>query len=117
MPGVVNTWLGAIFDNQAWFSQDEINRERGVVQEYHPPRGSSIVRVEVLGGRFLYAIRIHNDPSQGFNLCPADICQVEEPTITSTAAAGAEGTFGPVSMPAASVAKKPLKIKADDPPA
>jgi hypothetical protein len=35
------------------------------------------VRVEALEGRFLYAIRIYNDPSQGFNLCPADICQVD----------------------------------------
>jgi hypothetical protein len=51
--------------------------QTAVVQEYHPPRGSSIVRVEALDGRFLYAIRIHNDPSQGFNLCPADICQVD----------------------------------------
>ncbi len=47
-----------------------------IVQEYHPPRGGSIVRVEVLDDRFLYAIRIHNDPAGGFNLCPADICQV-----------------------------------------
>ena len=52
-----------------------------IVQEYHAPRDGSIVRVEVLDGQFLYAIRIFNDPSQGFNLCPADICQVpgEEP--------------------------------------
>jgi hypothetical protein len=46
-----------------------------LVQEYHPPRDGAIVRVEVLNGEFLYAIRIHNDPNQGFNLCPADICQ------------------------------------------
>ncbi len=48
-----------------------------IVQEYHPPRDSSIVRVEVLDDEFLYAIRIFNDPSDGFNLCPADICQVD----------------------------------------
>jgi len=47
-----------------------------LVQEYHPPRDGSIVRVEVLDGEFLYAIRIYNDPNDGFNLCPADICQV-----------------------------------------
>ena len=58
-----------------------------VVQDYHSPRGSSIVRVEVLDGRFLYAIRIHNDPRQGFNLCPPDICQVEETVITPPAPA------------------------------
>lgn len=47
-----------------------------LVQEYHAPRGGAIVRVEVLDGEVLYAIRIHNDPNQGFNLCPADICQM-----------------------------------------
>ena len=86
-----------------------------VVQEYHPPQGSSIVRVEVLDGRFLYAIRIHNDPSQGFNLCPADICQVEE-TPSGPPASAAEFAFCPVDAPATAVAKKPLKIEAADPP-
>src|SRR5215471_15236727 len=33
------------------------------------------VRVEVLDGRYLYAIRIVRDRDAGFNLCPADICQ------------------------------------------
>jgi D-alanine-D-alanine ligase-like ATP-grasp enzyme len=47
-----------------------------IVQEFHPPRGGSIVRVEALDNRFLYAIRIQTDPDQGFNICPADICQV-----------------------------------------
>lgn len=51
--------------------------QTALVQEYHPQRGGSIVRVECLDDKFLYAIRIHNDPSQGFNLCPADICQVD----------------------------------------
>jgi glutathione synthase/RimK-type ligase-like ATP-grasp enzyme len=47
-----------------------------LVQEYHPPRDGAIVRVEALENRFLYAIRIANDLSLGFNLCPADICDV-----------------------------------------
>ena len=46
-----------------------------ILQEYHPPREGSIVRVEGLDHAFLYAIRIWNDPVEGFNLCPADICQ------------------------------------------
>jgi len=50
----------------------------GIVQEYHPPIDGSIVRVEALDGEFLYAIRIQTDPDQSFNLCPADICQVED---------------------------------------
>ncbi len=45
-----------------------------LVQEFVPPRGGSIVRVEVVGGRFLYAIRIHLT-GESFNLCPADVCQ------------------------------------------
>jgi glutathione synthase/RimK-type ligase-like ATP-grasp enzyme len=57
-----------------------------LVQEYHPPRDGAIVRVEVLDGAYLYAIRIHNDPSQGFNLCPADICQTPDGAPTSTLA-------------------------------
>lgn len=48
----------------------------GLVQEYHPPRGGAIVRVEALDGRYLYAIRVPVNPTAGFNLCPADICAV-----------------------------------------
>ncbi|MEX2527467.1 MAG: hypothetical protein WEA09_07500 [Gemmatimonadota bacterium] len=44
-----------------------------LVQEFVAPRGNSIVRVEVVGGRFLYAIRIHLS-GESFNLCPADVC-------------------------------------------
>jgi glutathione synthase/RimK-type ligase-like ATP-grasp enzyme len=51
--------------------------QTALVQEYHPPVGGSIVRVEVLDGRFLYAIRVYPDPDAGFNLCPADICRID----------------------------------------
>src|SRR5450759_200780 len=47
-----------------------------LVQEFLPARDNSIVRVEVLNGQFLYAIRIWPDLTS-FNLCPADICQAE----------------------------------------
>jgi hypothetical protein len=47
-----------------------------LVQEYLPARGNSIIRVEVLNGEFLYAIRLHLDQSApSFNLCPADYCR------------------------------------------
>lgn len=46
-----------------------------LVQEFLPARGGHIVRVEVLGGRYLYAIKVYPNPEAGFNLCPADICQ------------------------------------------
>jgi biotin carboxylase len=45
-----------------------------LVQEYVPAESSRIVRVEVLNGRYLYAIRIYT-PGDSFNLCPADVCQ------------------------------------------
>ncbi|HET6780743.1 MAG TPA: hypothetical protein VFH67_01470 [bacterium] len=49
-----------------------------LVQEFLPARGDHIVRVEVLAGRFLYAIKVYPNFAAGFNLCPADICQPEE---------------------------------------
>jgi len=45
-----------------------------LVQEYVPAQDGRIVRVEVLDGRFLYAIRIYTT-GETFNLCPADVCQ------------------------------------------
>jgi RimK-like ATP-grasp domain len=45
-----------------------------LVQEYIPARGGHITRVETLGGRFLYAIKVFTT-GDTFNLCPADICQ------------------------------------------
>jgi len=45
-----------------------------LLQEYVPARGNHILRVEVLGGKFLYAIKVFIT-GDSFNLCPADICQ------------------------------------------
>jgi biotin carboxylase len=50
-----------------------------LVQEYVEAAEGAIVRVEVLDGRALYAIRIVRDVARDFNLCPADICQVPPP--------------------------------------
>ncbi len=46
-----------------------------LVQEYLPAEGNSIVRVEVLNGAFLYAIRLFLQGGD-FNLCPADYCRL-----------------------------------------
>ena len=46
-----------------------------LVQEQLPAEGDAIVRVEILGGRFLYAIRLLLMPGS-FNLCPADYCEL-----------------------------------------
>lgn len=48
-----------------------------LVQEFIPARDSSIVRVEVLNGRFLYAIKVHIT-GETFDLCPADICKTTD---------------------------------------
>jgi glutathione synthase/RimK-type ligase-like ATP-grasp enzyme len=45
-----------------------------LLQEFIPARGGYITRVETLGGKFLYAIRVYLT-GDTFNLCPADICQ------------------------------------------
>lgn len=49
-----------------------------LVQEFLESADGGIVRVEVLGGEYLYAIKIFRDLSAGFNLCPADICRTED---------------------------------------
>ena len=45
-----------------------------LVQQYIRAADRTITRVEFVGGRFLYAVRV--DTSLGFELCPADVCQV-----------------------------------------
>ena len=44
-----------------------------LIQDYVPPRGGTIVRVETLGGRFLYALEVESG-GDSFDLCPADAC-------------------------------------------
>jgi ribosomal protein S6-L-glutamate ligase RimK-like protein len=75
----------------------------GLVQEFLESEDGSSRRVEFLGGEYLYAIRIANEPGQDFNLCPADICQVQE---------SAEFDNCVVDAPA----KKQLRIEAFDAP-
>ena len=46
-----------------------------LIQDYIRPAEPFITRCEFVGGRFLYAVRV--DTSDGFELCPADACNVE----------------------------------------
>ncbi|MGI9426024.1 MAG: ATP-grasp domain-containing protein, partial [Hyphomicrobiaceae bacterium] len=46
-----------------------------LVQRYVQAPAPFITRVEFVGGKFLYAVRV--DTSDGFELCPADVCAVE----------------------------------------
>lgn len=54
-----------------------------LVQEYVPSDGQRIIRVETLNGRYLYAIALDSDGAT-FDLCPADACMVDKPTVTIT---------------------------------
>ena len=47
-----------------------------LVQEFVPKLDGHINRVETLNGKFLYAIKVYPE-GENFNLCPAEICQVE----------------------------------------
>jgi D-alanine-D-alanine ligase-like ATP-grasp enzyme len=75
-----------------------------LVQEYVTPADGRIVRVEVLDGRFLYAIRIYTT-GDTFNLCPADVCQ-------DVAGADLLRPACPVDAP-----KNNLRVEAYTPPA
>src|ERR1700749_622186 len=55
---------------QLGFGNDSV----ALVQEFIPARGGFITRVETLGGKYLYAIKVHLS-GETFDLCPADICQ------------------------------------------
>jgi hypothetical protein len=74
-----------------------------LVQEYVPAQDGRIVRVEVLDGKYLYAIRIYTT-GETFNLCPADICQGVDGAELARAAC-------PVDAP-----KNNLRVEAYTPP-
>jgi len=60
----------AVEENRLYFGIDST----ALVQEAFTARDAIITRVEVLGGKYLYAIQIHST-GESYNLCPADICQ------------------------------------------
>jgi len=47
-----------------------------LIQQYVAAPEPYITRVEFVGGAFLYAVRV--DTSQGFELCPADVCRIDD---------------------------------------
>jgi hypothetical protein len=58
-----------------------------LIQEYIQAPEPFITRVEFVGGKFLYAVRV--DTSLGFELCPADVCQVGDAFCPADAPAAA----------------------------
>lgn len=47
-----------------------------LIQQYIEAPKPFITRCEFIGGKFLYAVRV--DTSEGFELCPADACSIED---------------------------------------
>nr|WP_302328441.1 alpha-L-glutamate ligase [Salirhabdus salicampi] len=47
-----------------------------LIQEYIESPESYITRCEFVGGKFVYAVRV--DTSEGFELCPADACTIDD---------------------------------------
>ena len=77
--------------------------QTALVQEFVPARDGHITRVETLGGKYLYAIKVFTT-GESFNLCPADICQTTDGVeLTRTAC--------PVDAP-----KTGLRVEAYEPP-
>jgi hypothetical protein len=52
-----------------------------LVQAYVPARDARVLRCEVLDGKLFYALALDGAGST-FDLCPADVCMVDKPTIT-----------------------------------
>ncbi len=75
-----------------------------LVQEFIPARGGHISRVETLGGKFLYAMKVFTT-GEDFNLCPAEICQTERP--------GNEGAMCLADGPKAGLKIEPFVPPAD----
>ncbi len=47
-----------------------------LIQQFIESADKSIIRCEFVSGKFLYAVKV--DTSKGFELCPADVCQIED---------------------------------------
>ena len=80
-----------------------------LVQEYIQAGGGHIVRVETLAGRFLYAMKVTTS-GENFNLCPAEICDVER--AQERAGINAVGEVCLADAP-----KAGLKVERYEPPA
>jgi len=67
------------FNFEKYVTSDEYEDSRDgitLLQEYIKPKTDTIVRAEFVDSQFLYAVQV--DTSKGFELCPADVCNLEE---------------------------------------
>ena len=76
--GIIRFDTPASLEEAAHSSRIDLGVDRvALVQELAPLRDGHITRVEVLDGKFLYAINVY-PAEDSFNLCPADICQTTD---------------------------------------
>jgi len=102
--GIIRLESAAELDRALAAGQIDLGIDRtALVQEFIPARGGHITRVETLGGKFLYAMKVFTS-GENFNLCPAEMCQ--------TGSVSGEGALCPADGP-----KAGLKIEPYDPPA
>lgn len=66
--------VGALVDHLDGPSFEDSVDGITLIQEYIQAPEPFITRVEFVGGKFLYAVRV--DTSLGFELCPADVCEI-----------------------------------------
>ena len=93
--------------------------DTALVQELLPAEGGHITRLEILQHELLYAIQITPPRDHGFNLCPADICQVDDDGLAgpgSGVRSPQSGVRGPESFEACPV-KPAMQIEATTAPA
>ncbi len=75
--GIVRVNSAAELERALASSQIDLGIDNtALVQEFIPARGGHISRVETLGGKFLYAMKVYTT-GDNLNLCPAEICQTE----------------------------------------
>lgn len=72
-----------LFENtnqlRAYVDGPEFDQSRDgvtLIQQYIKSPEAFITRAEFVGGKFQYAVRV--DTSQGFELCPADACRIDD---------------------------------------
>ncbi len=69
-----------------------------ILQQYVQPAAGHITRVELVGGRFLYAMNSATD--QGFELCPSDACQVPKAPVGEACPVDGNAKFSPSPLTA-----------------
>lgn len=62
-----------------------------LIQEYIKAPEPFITRMEFIGQKFVYAVRV--DTSEGFELCPADVCQIGDLACPATPESGPRPKF------------------------